>query len=223
MPITGALRLCLLAEGAGELGVPTHYPLPPGAVIPAEAFGAGHELLARIAQEALRLPVGAVQFVVPLRPRGISLRGSMLLDPMRLRQALAWIGPERAPHASVVLVDADGNPGRVTAIASVVSAARPVTACAVATQEFEAWLVDDQAALNTVLRGPVPQLPNPETLAPGTAKTTLNAWVNQHRSADAPSIVRRELAAAMSIAPATQRSSSLSSELRRIVSFLQAL
>ena len=119
---SGALRLGLLAEGGGELASPrdvVRSPVAPGDVIEPEFFGSGHCQLRRAIALERRVSEGAIQFVCPLRLRGREARGSDLVTPQSLRMLLAWPQATRAPHASIVLVDADGDAQRLRAIEGV--------------------------------------------------------------------------------------------------------
>lgn len=215
MARVGALRISLIAEGAGELSR-AHF-LPPGALVPEDSLGAGHLLIRRIAVRSTSLPMGAVQFVAGLRrSTGQQIVGSALGDPSLLKEVLVWPQSGRAPDVSVVLVDADGDAKRYKAIEAVVKTVRVPAAVAIAVQEFEAWLLADHECVRKVMRTEFKSEKRPDDLSPGLAKKRLAALCETHRRDDAPVHVRGELAMLMDLKKAEGRSTSLKRAVKRL-------
>jgi len=221
MTLVGALRISLIAEGAGELSRSVHA--PPGELLPDDALGAGHVLIRRIAAEATSLPNGAIQFVASLRrSTGQPLLGSALAEPALLKEVLVWPQARRGPSVSVVLVDADGDSKRFKDIETMVKTLRTPTAVAVAVQEFEAWLIADDHCLSQVMGTSVKSDKRPDDLHPGVAKKRLTALCEKHRPNDAGSSVRVELASLMSLKKAAGRSSSLKRATKKLSELFKA-
>lgn len=188
-----SIRVVVHAEGSKETGAIALRPKP-GSSLTEDQFGAAHVLVRRCVGEAANAPEGAVQMVEPLRlGTGRVARGSSLLDRGNLRQLLSWPMRESRPHLAVVLVDADGKPGRSGELTDWTrdTILRPVIGVAI--QEFEAWLISDDAAVSAGLGSGFPTPAAPESMAPGEAKRLLEACIAR-AGADAQQ-VRRTIAA----------------------------
>lgn len=189
-------RVVVYAEGAGELAGSNRFPLAPSAPLSEEDLGSAHLLVRRCLEKARSLDASLVRFEEPLRTgRGTRARGSTLHSRETLRQLLSWADPTRQPDLAVILVDADGDDERQDLLDSAVDGVLVETVIGVAIQEFEAWLVADPVALQSVLRQPL-TLPakSPEKLSRRQAKELLQQWCEQHaRSRDA-AVIRRDLA-----------------------------
>jgi hypothetical protein len=167
-----ALKVVLLAEGNGEVG--PNAQRGPGSPVAVDDWAPGHELFARAIAHGTKIPREAVRFLEPLRTgRGGVAKGSNLLHDKTLRRLLGYL-PAFRPDLAIVLVDADGEPTRKRKLEGILHDIPGNKLIAVATQEFESWLVGDPAALTAVLgvdanRAP----PHPERLAPSAAKALL--------------------------------------------------
>jgi hypothetical protein len=140
-------------------------------------LGAGHVLVRRAIELVTPAPV---RFEAPLRMRtGRLPRGSDLVHPPTLRKLLAWANPVLAPDLALVLVDADGDGQRRTHLDATTSGLLARIVIAVAKQEFEAWLLADHATVIQILGLDRDQPPNPESLAPGEAKASLNECIGE--------------------------------------------
>ncbi|MBI5516443.1 MAG: DUF4276 family protein [Deltaproteobacteria bacterium] len=170
------VRVVLLAEGAGETGGDLTPPLAPGEVLAEGHRGPAHALVAQALARSWSIPVGAVLFEAPLRTvRGTVARGGELLDRGTLRRILSWARPTQRPDLVVVLIDADGELNRKARLNEFARDLPGARVIAVAVEEFEAWLLADEAALRAALDREIPAAPSPEELPPGAAKKKLNA------------------------------------------------
>ena len=142
------MRVVVYAEGSREdSGSRVALPLP-GDALPEAALGPAHVLVRRCLVELV--PMSEVRFDVPLRTRGRRARGSDLLHGPTVRRLLTWATPMAKPDLAVVIVDADGEANRHVALRHILSSRRepqPPAVIGVAVQEFEAWLIADEAAL----------------------------------------------------------------------------
>ncbi|MDY7226499.1 DUF4276 family protein [Hyalangium rubrum] len=188
-------RVVVYAEGAGELAGTSNFPRAPGSTLLEEELGSAHLLVRRCLEKSRGLDASLVQFEEPLRTgRGKLARGSILHSPNTLRPLLFWADPGRQPDLAVVLVDADGDEERQPLLDSALEGIPVEAVVSVAIQEFEAWLVADTAALQSVLRQPLAPPKPPEKLSRRQAKELLQQWCEQHaRSRDAAEI-RRDIA-----------------------------
>lgn len=175
------MRLVLYAEGAGEVagagGLAWHTNSP----LAEDSLGAAHELVRRCLarEDGGPLPPSAVQFIGPLRTgRGRIPRGSDLLDREKLRRLLTWMQPALQPDLAVVLVDEDGDASRKRAIENHVADLPVKKVVAVAIREFEAWLVADEAATGKAVGKTIDRTKDPETMAPGEAKSQWRGWMS---------------------------------------------
>lgn len=169
------MRVVLYAEGTRELGAST--PVPPLTPIDRSEEGAGHVLVRRALSA---LGCDEIVFEGPLLGRrGRPLRGSELLETKPLRRVLTWA--RGRPDLAIVLVDRDGNSRRKRQLEAILDKLDdPVdVVAAVAREEFESWLVADVAALSSVARAPLDELPKPESMKPGRAKAILEQTVRQ--------------------------------------------
>lgn len=168
------LRVVLYAEGSGEtLGAVSLLPAP-GEPLGEQMLGPGHVLVRRALSEARGVSPADVQFESPLRTRrGRVPRGSDFLRSTTLLQLLSWADPARQPNLAVVLVDADGDRQRRRKLQSIARQVTVPAIVAVATQEFEAWLIADHATLSQVVGMKVEPVSEPERLQPGEAKAGL--------------------------------------------------
>jgi hypothetical protein len=135
-------------EGAGETAGELTMPPPPGAALGEEWLGAGHVLLRRSIAYVSRVPEAAVEFRAPLRTSSGRLpRGSDFLHRRTLRQMLTWVRPTDRPDLVVVFVDADGTHDRKRTIEQHLEGlSTSAVVIGIPVQEFEAWLLADQAA-----------------------------------------------------------------------------
>jgi hypothetical protein len=168
-------RVVVYAEGAGELaGRDSSRQRGPGAVLTENELGSAHLLVRRCLERTRQLAPDSVQFEEPLRTsRGKPARGSMLHGRTTLRQLLLWPDARRAPHLTVVFVDADGKEERQAELDAAVEGLSVQAIVAVAIQEFEAWLIADPAALEAVIRKPLAPPKPPERLGRQEAKKLL--------------------------------------------------
>jgi hypothetical protein len=102
-----------------------------------------------------------------------------------------WPSAHRRPNVAVLLVDADGDNTRRASLAKHVEGISLTTVIAIAVQEFESWLLGDQAALNRVAGQVFPRPPAVEQMKPGDAKSRLAACLASGHDAHA---ARREIA-----------------------------
>lgn len=169
-----ALRVVLLAEGNGEVG--PNAQRGPGSPVARADWGPAHELFARAIAHKSKIPRAAVQFLEPLRTaRGAVAKGSNLHNERTLRRLVDYL-PAYRPELLIVLVDADGETGRKRQLETALRDIPGTRVIAVATQEFESWLVSDPAALVSVLAVDASSAPHhPEKLAPSEAKSLLTA------------------------------------------------
>ena len=173
-PVT--VRVVLYAEGAGDRAGELMLPVAPTGLIDAH-LGPAHFLVRRVVSDVHAIPESAVQFYAPLRWRGREARGSDLLVRQTLRQLLTWLNPETRPHLAVVLIDADGVPGRRDQVEGHIAslASRPIVIVAVAVQEFESWLIADNEAASRATGLEQQPIDDVEALLPGEAKARLVA------------------------------------------------
>lgn len=197
-----AVRVVLLAEGAGELagqaveGGWMRLPREPSAPLGEDDLGPGHLLLRRCLVKARRLPERAIAFQAPLLAgRFKEPRGSDLLNRRTLRQLLTWLDTGKQPDLAVVLVDRDGDRERQSTIERHLDGlpTAPVV-IAVAREEFEAWLISDENSVGKILGRSLPRTPDPEELPRLEAKRTLAEWLKDTRPEARRREVRREIA-----------------------------
>jgi hypothetical protein len=194
-----SLRVLLHAEGALETGAAPGF----GEVLGEDEHGPAHALVRRVLSTARQVPEAAVRFVRPHKTgRGLTARGSDLLSPRTLRQLLAWL-PAKAPSVAVVLVDADGHPHRAAEVMRAAEGAMVRPVVAVAVQEFEAWLIANEAAASATLGRTFERQPDPERMRPGDAKRVLVAAIGA-AGADGAS-VRKTLATTCDLAVVARR------------------
>jgi len=168
------LRVVLYAEGSGEtLGEVSLLPAP-GDPLGEQRLGAGHVLARRALAEARGVSPADVQFESPLRTRmGRLPRGGDFLRRSTLLQLLSWADPNRRPDLALVLIDADGDRRRKRKLQAIARQVTSPVIVAVATEEFEAWLIADHEALSQVVGMKVKPVSEPERLQPGVAKAVL--------------------------------------------------
>lgn len=168
------IRVVVYAEGTREASG-ARVPLPPpGDPLPEAALGPAHILVRRCLAE--HAPLEQIRFDVPLLTRGRRARGSDLHRASTLRQLCTWAMPLAKPDVAVVIVDADGETGRLRIIRQALEGRRdvqPPVVVGVAIHEFEAWMLADDAALRKHLGFADDPLPRPETLAPRQAKAVV--------------------------------------------------
>lgn len=187
------VRVVLLAEGSGETGGVLTMPPSPGDALTDDMLGPAHALVARALAKTWNVPERAVRFEAPNRTvRGTIVRGGELLDRGTLRRVLLWARPTQRPDLAVVLVDADGTHDRRARLAEYTADLPGRRVIGVAVQEFEAWLLADEAALRDVLGGDIPSTAGPEALPPGEAKARLNALCDDRCPDDDRKAHRRE-------------------------------
>jgi hypothetical protein len=188
-----SIRVVVHAEGSKETGAITLRPKP-GSALTEDQLGAAHILVRRCVIAASGAPQAAIRLLEPLRLRtGRVARGSSLLDGNTLRQLLAWPLRETRPDLAVLLIDADGYPDRRRELGEWTKGAMLQPVIGVAVQEFEAWLVADDAAVGAALRLAFPTPSAPESMAPGEAKKLLEAAIGQQGAG--PQQIRRTIAA----------------------------
>lgn len=177
----GALRVVLYAEGGGETaGSSIGRPAPTHRLSEAQ-LGPAHLLFRRALVSTRSLQPSAVVFeegqraVIGRRPR--VPRGSDLLKRSVLRTILTWPTPTGQPDLAVVLVDRDEDSKRASKLRRYCGALLCPVVVAVAVEEFEAWLVADDASVGRVLQTEFRTLAKPETLSPGEAKRSLRAAI----------------------------------------------
>ena len=185
-PVAEILRVVLYAEGTRETGDTIALATAPGNPLPEERLGTGHVLLRRIIVAEKGLKQKDIRFDAPLRKRrGVPARGSDLSHRSTLRQLLHWASPERQPHVTIVLVDADGETQRKTMLEKWTEGVSVPHVIAVAVQEFEAWLIADLKTVEEMHGGaPEPvRTSEPERLEPLVAKRCLDAWLSAETDA----------------------------------------
>jgi hypothetical protein len=150
--------------------------LAPGDEIPAEALGAAHLFVARCLERKRKIPSAAIRFEEPLRSRGRAARGSLLYNPVILRQLLTWADPDMQPDLAIVLVDSDGRRDRKRELEPVIRASAVPAVLGVAVEEFESWLAADVRAVRAACgdNGFVCD-EDPESMAPASVKQRLEA------------------------------------------------
>lgn len=178
-----SLRVVVYAEGSGESA--RGLPPAPGESLEEGALGAAHILVRRCLDMDAGIPVAAVRFDSPLRTRGRMPRGSDFLHPPTLAQLLTWPRPDKQPGLAVVIVDADGDSRRKPMLDEAVSKVRVNRVVAVAVQEFEAWLIADEAAAAAVLGQRLSRSKAPEQMARREAKVLLKDWIEASRQTGA--------------------------------------
>jgi hypothetical protein len=170
-----SLRVVVYAEGSGE-GARGVLPAP-GDPLKEGALGAAHILVRRCLNADARIPEAAIRFDSPLRTRGHMPRGSDFLHALTLAQLLTWLRPDMQPDLAVVIVDADGDSRRKPMLDEAVNKVRVNRVVAVAVQEFEAWLIADEAAVAAVLGQRLSRSKAPEQMARREAKELLKDWL----------------------------------------------
>lgn len=189
-------RVVVYAEGAGELsGSDTTRQRAPGALLTENELGAAHLLVRRCLEHSRGLAPDVIQFEEPLRTlRGRLARGSMLRSRNTLQQLLTWPEEDLRPDLAIVLIDADGKEKeRREELDSALRDLAVEAVASVAIQEFESWLIADEAAVKTVLRKPLSAPKPPERLTRGQAKELLQQWSEEHASKQDPAEIRRRL------------------------------
>ena len=172
------MKVVVLAEGAAELTGGHRWLLRPGDSLREDVLGPAHILVQRALSAITGQPEASIHLQEPNRVKGRLAKGSDLLVQRRLRRLLQWPLPERRPDLAVVLVDCDGHGERARTLERFVDGLRVRTVIGVAVQEFEAWLIGDEAAVRQVLSIDLPGQPGPETLPPREAKRRLAEWVS---------------------------------------------
>lgn len=199
-----SLRVVVYAEGSGEGA--RGLPPAPGDPLNEGALGAAHILVRRCLATDARIPETAVRFDSPLRTRGHMPRGSDFLDAQTLAQLLTWARPDKQPDLAVVIVDADGDSRRKPMLDEAVSKVRVNRVVAVAVQEFEAWLIADEAAAAVELGQRLSRSKDPEQMARREAKELLKGWLEVSvRAGAAAWELRRGLAARADLAVIADR------------------
>jgi hypothetical protein len=170
------LRVVLYAEGGRELASSSHSMPAVGGVVPAEHVGAAHILASRSLHRARSIPEAAIRFEMGLRKAsgGSIPRGSDLCDRKTLRKLLSWPRADQIPDLVIVLVDADGDRSRKQSLIENVRGLTVPRVIAVATQEFDAWLVADGKAVAAVCGAPFDLPGNIEALERAMARETLD-------------------------------------------------
>ncbi|HYO55005.1 DUF4276 family protein [Archangium sp.] len=187
-------RVVVYAEGSGELaGRDTSRQRAPGTPLTEDELGAAHLLVRRCLEHSRGLVPESIQFEEPLRSRGKLARGSMLHGPNTLRPLLFWADEDLRPDLAIVLVDADGKEERQAELDSALQNLTVDAVAAVAIQEFEAWLIADDAAVKSVLRKSLTPPSPPERLRRRQAKELLQQWSDAHASKQDPAEIRRQL------------------------------
>lgn len=198
------------AEGPGDHGRPPPY-AQPGHPLLEEDLGPAHELVRRTLELVHSLPPAAVDFRAPFKTgTGEALHGSRMLVPKLLDQALAgWLLASGLPSPPLVvlLVDADEEPPeqRRQVLREALVGNGLTGATGVAVQEFESWLIADQAALTQVLGPGHAAPPTVEGMSRRQAKDLLGNWARAaSREGRGPFHLRCELAAAVDLDVLTQ-------------------
>lgn len=212
-----SLQVVVYAEGAGErLGRRSRrFELPkrPGDALleHEDELGAAHYLARRAVHQVSAIPEHAVQFKEPLRHRGMIATGSHLTNPVTLSRLLVWPEPSLRPELAVVFVDQDAQKQRRTQLEAAVTKLRPTVkrVIAVAVQEFEAWLIADIAAVQSVLRISIDEAASPEKMDPREAKQLLAEWIAQSpRAHEDPLVIRSDIAKNCELGQVASRCSS---------------
>ena len=218
------MRVVLYAEGGGETAGPGSYVPSPGDLLtPDDMLGPAHFLIRRCIRAKKSIPENAIHFESPLRTRGNVAKGSHLLDRSTLRQLLTWFRPEMRPDLAIVLVDRDGVARRKTRLVSHIrdldiSAPRLI---AVAREEFEAWLLADHSAVQSVLGSSRNQGPYLERMEPGEAKGLLQRWFGECIPENDHRLARREIAQSCDLTTVQRRCPSFRAFLTDLDSPLQ--
>jgi hypothetical protein len=150
--IVGALRVAVIAEGAGETVGDVSMPPQPGDDLWDAALGSAHILVQRLIAD---LSTAGVRFVQPPRTRGRIARGSDLIHRTTLRQLLTWGDSSLRPHLTIVLVDRDGEANRPAVLAKHVEGIAHAHVIAVAVEAFESWLASDESNPESVPAGEI--------------------------------------------------------------------
>jgi hypothetical protein len=211
-----AVRVVLYAEGPGETaGVSGPYKKTitlfkqrkkPGDILSEDDLGTGHLLLRRSLEQARSLSPNAICFEEGLRHGGTTPHGSQLLNPRVLRRLLSWFKPEETPDLVVILVDRDGKPKRRALLRSHLNGLMTSPwVIGIAREEFEAWLIADEAAVAKVIGQPVNRTKKPESLRPKEAKRIFNDWIATAVPRDQQVRVRREVASHIDLAVLQKR------------------
>jgi hypothetical protein len=203
----GSRRVVLYAEGRGETG-PAYFG---DGCLSEGQLGPAHHLLRRMIVELESIPAAAVQFHKPLRTgRGRIPEGSDFDLPRVLEQLLTWPRRELTPDLVVLMRDDDGKNRRkwLTTTCDKLSpvAVRPVLAVAI--QEFEAWLIADINAVNTVLSSKHTTTSSPESMQCGQAKQQLMQWLRNAKGNEGE--LRSRIAQTLSIDEVRKRCNAFS-------------
>jgi hypothetical protein len=190
------LRVVVYAEGAGELtGRDTRRQRRPGTALTGEELGAAHLLVRRCLRRTQGLDPESIQFDEPLRgPRGQLAKGSMLHSGESLRRFLSWPDEDLEPDLAIILIDADGQEDRQQRLVGAIQDMSVPAVLSAAIQEFEAWLIADEAAVKDVLRKPLSTPKSPERMSKRQAKELLQAWCAEHAGRKDSHELRRQLA-----------------------------
>ncbi|WNG53458.1 DUF4276 family protein [Archangium gephyra] len=210
-------RVVVYAEGAGELSGPdTSRQRAPGTPLTENELGAAHLLVRRCLERTRALDPHFIQFEEPLRSRGKLARGSMLHSRATLRPLLFWADEDLRPDLAIVLVDADGKEERQAELDSALENLMVEAVVAVAIQEFEAWLIADSEALESVLRRSLSAPRPPERLGRRQAKELLQQWSEEHASKQEPAEIRRQLVQASDLDTLARGCPAFAEFLRRL-------
>lgn len=174
------LRVVLYAEGSRETGGEPWFAPTPGVPLTDDELGPAHLLMRRAIAARRGIPEPAVRFEGPLRTsRGTVARGTQLYDTTSLRRLLTWPAAERRPHLAIALVDADGDSHRRADLLRALEGIVVPHVVAVATQEFESWLIADHEAVRAVFGRGTGDLPDIESMRPREAKDVFTRLVGE--------------------------------------------
>lgn len=180
-PIVGALRVAVIAEGAGE-GSTGFMPPQPGDALWEALFGPVHVLLQRLIAQVTS---AAIMFVQPPRTRGRLAVGSDLIHRKTLRQLLTW-GLVTPPHLTVVVVDRDGEVDRPSILTEHVQGIAHPHVIGIAVEAFESWLAIEE--------------PNPEALSAADIKQRVSRERDQRLATASTMDLPKHLARCPSLA-----------------------
>jgi hypothetical protein len=102
----------------------------------------------------------------------------MLMKPQILRGLLSWV--RNAPDLAVVLVDEDGDAGRLSSMNAALAGRSSMcpAVIGVAVREFESWLITDLRAVRKVLEVRADSFGDVERMNPGDAKRELTSLMS---------------------------------------------
>lgn len=172
------MRVVLYAEGSLETGLAGSRRIPaPGQRLDDETLGAAHLIVRRCLCEPAGIDPSEIHYVAPLRVGARLARGSDLHDRTVLRRLLTWPDAELAPDLAVVLIDSDGDNGRLASLTAWTLGLGIALTLGVCVHEFESWLAADVSAVSSVVGRDVDELAEPQNLAPGDAKHWLRSKI----------------------------------------------